>query len=140
MGRLLRADGLEGTVDAGVATWEAFLAPREASPSRLGPGVGWLADEGALGFLHPGYHAGAPYHYFDASHLASYALRTARPSYRRRRADAFDALAQRFGSTDSGEVAEPPADVRLRGPRRRLAPAAAVLRTRDVEQLVELGP
>ena len=41
----------DGTVDAGVAAWDAFRdALDRLTRPRLGPGVGWLADEGALGF------------------------------------------------------------------------------------------
>ena len=140
LGVLLRWDGSyartapDGTVDARRGDVGGLPRPARApDPLWLGPGVGWLADEGALGFLHPGYHAGAPYHYFDASHLQSYALRTQRrPSYRIAAERAFDALAQRFGSTDPAKWRIPRPMFDFEGLARRLAPAAALLRTRDV--------
>src|SRR2546430_2383117 len=81
----------DGTVDPGVATWDAFrAAAAQRAIAPLGPGAQFLGDEGALGFLHPGYHAGSPYHYFDDSHFQSYALRTLSPAGLRAAAqDAF---------------------------------------------------
>ena len=148
LGVLLRWDGSyartapDGTVDAGVATWEAFREQLERlTRSRLGPGVGWLADEGALGFLHPGYHAGAPYHYFDASHLQSYALRTQRrPSYRIAAERAFDALAQRFGSTDPAKWRIPRPMFDFEGLAGASPPPLPFFERGTWEQLVELGP
>jgi hypothetical protein len=148
LGVLLRWDGSyartapDGTVDAGVATWDAFRdALDRLTRTRMGPGVGWLADEGALGFLHPGYHAGAPYHYFDASHLQSFALRTqGRPSYRIAAERAFDALARRFGSTDPAKWRIPRPMFDFEGLAGASPPPLPFFDRGTWEQLVELGP
>jgi penicillin amidase len=148
LGVLLRWDGSygrtapDGTVDAGVATWDAFREQLDLlTRARLGPGAGWLVNEGALGFLHPGYHAGAPYHYFDASHLQSFALRTQRrPSYRIAAERAFDALVKRFGSTDPAKWRIPRPMFDFQGLAAESPPPLPFFERGTWEQLVELGP
>ena len=148
LGVLLRWDGSyhrtasDGTVDAGVATWDAF---REAidgvvRPS-LGAGAGWLANEGALAFLHPGYHAGAPYHYFDATHLQSYALRVGNvAAYRAAAERAHDALVKRFGSSDTARWRIPRPMFDFEGLAGAQPPPLPFFDRGTWEQLVELGP
>jgi penicillin G amidase len=148
LGVLLRWDGSygrtapDGTVDAGVATWDAFREALEGlARGRLGPGAGWLADESALAFLHPGYHGGAPYHYFDATHLQSFALRTQRrPSYRIAAERAFDALAKRFGSTDPAKWRIPRPMYDFQGLAGASPPPLPFFDRGTWEQLVQLGP
>jgi penicillin G amidase len=99
----------DGTVDPGVATWEAFRqAAGKLAIEPLGPAARWLTDEGALQSTIPGYDQGAPYHYFDAAHTESYGLRTLDAAgYRRAAAAAFDELKQRFGTDDATKWREP---------------------------------
>ena len=76
----------DGTVDPGVATWDAFRAqpPASSSSARSARRPTCAADEDVLTPLYGGYHHGAPYHYFDATHLESTGLRTLTPAgYRR---------------------------------------------------------
>jgi hypothetical protein len=104
-----RADS-QRTVDPGVATWDAFRAEIATNArTRIGSAAaGWLANEGALQFNNAGYHQGAPYHYFDATHLESYGLRTETTAgYRAAAERAFDALVKRFGSSDPARWREP---------------------------------
>ncbi len=148
LGVLARWDGSfgrtasDGTVDAGVATWDAFRDQLDRlTRGRLGPGAGWLADEGALAFLHPGYHAGAPYHYFDATHLQSYALRTQRrPAYRIAAERAFDALVARFGSPDPAKWRIPRPMFDFQGLAAASPPPLPFFERGTWEQLVQLGP
>lgn len=79
-----------GTVDPGVATWEAFKRAAERIALRpFGPGAVEVDGENA------------DYHFFDASNGIAFALRTLSPAgYRRAAVDAFGGLAQRFGTTD----------------------------------------
>jgi acyl-homoserine lactone acylase PvdQ len=99
----------DGTVDPGVATWDAFRAAAgRVAVAPLGDAARWLADEGALEGTIPGYDQGAPYHYFDATHTESYGLRTLdADGYRRAAAAEFDALRARFGTDDPSAWREP---------------------------------
>jgi penicillin G amidase len=101
--------GSDGTVDPGVATWDAFRkAAGEVSTEPLGHAAKWLGDEGALEGTIPGYDQGSPYHLFDATHTESYGLRTLDAAgYRRAAAAAFDALRARFGTDDPSHWREP---------------------------------
>jgi penicillin amidase len=99
----------DGTVDPGVATWDAFRQAAAAiAVAPLGPGAKWLADEGALQDTIPGYDQASPYHYFDASHFQSYGLRTLDAGgYQRAAAAAFANLSARFGTDDPSRWREP---------------------------------
>ena len=144
---LLRWDGSytrtddKGTVDPGLAAWEAFRAALgEQVLKANGPGARYLASD-TNDELSPGYDHGASYHLFDASHLQAYGLRTGdAAAYRRAAATAFDALKTKFGSDDpahwrlprptfptaiQGGASPPPLDFFDRG---------------TYEQFVELGP
>ena len=132
----------DGTVDPGVATWDAFrAAAAQRAIAPLGPGAPFLADEGALDFLHPGYHAGAPYHYFDDSHFQSYALRTLSPAGLRSAAqDAFAALSARFGSDDPARWREPRRMFDFQGLAAAQPPPLPFFDRGTYEQFIELGP
>jgi hypothetical protein len=144
---LLRWDGsyartdAKGTVDPGLAAWDAFRAALgEQVLKANGPGARYLASD-TNDELSPGYDHGANYHLFDASHLQAYGLRTGdAAAYRRAAATAFDALKTTFGSEDparwrlprptfataiQGAASPPPLDFFDRG---------------TYEQFVELGP
>jgi penicillin amidase len=99
----------DNTVDPGVAIWDAFRAEAaKIATARFGSAAAWLANEDALHFLTPDYHAGAGYHYFDATHFESYGLRALGPKgYRLAAARAFAALAARFKTTDVTKWREP---------------------------------
>jgi penicillin amidase len=99
----------DGTVEPGVATWDAFRARLGKLVARRYGAAAPLADgETALDPLYGAYHHGTPYHLFDASHLQSTGLRTLGPAaYRRAAAAAFDDLVERFGSHDATAWREP---------------------------------
>jgi hypothetical protein len=132
----------DGTVDPGVATWDAFRAELErVARDRVGPAAGWLANEGALKFLNPGYHQGSPYHYFDATHLESYALRTERnEGYATAAERAYEVLARRFGSTDPARWREPRRPFDFQGLAGAQPPPMPFFDRGTWEQLIELGP
>jgi len=93
----------DGTVDPGVATFEAFkLAAQDLALRKLGggrtPGSATLVLAGQV----------SPEHMFDALNGVAYALRTLSPAgYRRAAANAFGVLAKRFGSPDPARWREP---------------------------------
>lgn len=134
---ILRWDGSyartsqDGTVDPGVAAWDALMAA--AKRVRLGRGE----DVNLLG------HTAGNTHRFEATSLESFSLRTLTPGdYQRAAAEAFDELAKRFGSRDP---------VRWRQPRLLFSPdaqGAAGASFPDFpyfdrgtwQQVVELGP
>ena len=99
----------QGTVHPGVATWDAFRAEVGDRVEELqGEGSRWLADENVMNYLDPGYDAAAGYHYFEATHLQSYGLRTlSREHLRKAARRAYEELADRFGSQDPDEWREP---------------------------------
>ncbi|MDX6672213.1 MAG: penicillin amidase [Solirubrobacteraceae bacterium] len=131
------------TVDPGVATWDAFRSELDKlTRGQLGAAaVGWLANEGALQFLNPGFHQGAPYHYFDATHPESFALRTqTRTGYRLAAERAFDVLARRFGTQDPARWREPRRMFDFQGLAGAQPPPLPFFDRGTWEQLVELGP
>jgi penicillin G amidase len=87
----------KGTVDPGVATWEAFkVAAQKLALDPLGKGADEVDGENA------------DYHFFDASNGKAFALRTlSRDGYRKAAARAFATLAQRFGTSDPTKWREP---------------------------------
>jgi penicillin amidase len=131
-----------GTVDPGVAAWDAFraaAAKRAISP--LGAGAPWLAGEDALQLLYGGYHTGAPYHYFDASHFESYALRTLSPAdYRAAAQSAFATLSTRFGTTDPTRWREPRRPFDFQGLAAAQPPPLPFYDRGTYEQFIETGP
>jgi acyl-homoserine lactone acylase PvdQ len=131
-----------GTVDAGVAVWDAFRAEMDRLVrAGIGPAAGWLANEGALQFNNAGYHQGAPYHYFDATHLESYGLRTSDATgYRRAAEGAFDLLAKRFGTTDPARWREPRRMFDFQGLAGAQPPPLPFFDRGTFEELIELGP
>ncbi|HVE68449.1 MAG TPA: penicillin acylase family protein [Solirubrobacteraceae bacterium] len=132
----------DGTVHPGVATWDAFRAEAERLVrARVGPAAGWLANEGALQFLHPGYHMAAPYHYFEATHLESTGLRTLDTAgYRLAAERAFEVLARRFGSADPGRWREPRRMFDFQGLAGAQPPPLPFFDRGTFEQLIGLGP
>jgi hypothetical protein len=82
----------DGTVDPGVAIWEAFKDEAEAIVFGADPGPGVRSLAGGTGKSHA----------FDISLGEAYALRTLGPkAYRTAAAATFAKLADRFGSTDA---------------------------------------
>jgi penicillin amidase len=134
--------GADGKVDAGVAAWDAFrTAAASIAIAPLGPGARWLADEGALASLHPGYHAGGSYHYFDASHFQSYALRTLTPAgYRAAAAAAFSALQAKYGGAGDPSLWRQPRPMfDFQGLAAASPPPLPFFDRGTYEQLIELG-
>ena len=132
----------DGTVDPGVATWDAFRVEMERlTRGWIGPAAAWFADEAALQFLHPGYHMAAPYHYFEANHLQSHALRTQPAAgYRVAAERAFDVLARRFGTPDPARWREPRRMFDFQGLAGAQPPPLPFFDRGTFEQLIELGP
>lgn len=112
---LLRWDGSyhrtddENTVDPGVATWDEFRAQlARIVERRYGEAAKFAAGETVLDPLYGAYHHGAPYHFFDATHLEATGLRTLGPAAFRRAAFAtFGQLEERFESVDPRRWREP---------------------------------
>jgi hypothetical protein len=131
-----------GTVDPGVAAWDAFRAAAGArATSPYGEAAKWAADENVLLGLHPEYHTGAPYHYFDANHFASLGLRTlSRDGYRAAAADAYDALVKRFKSGDPNAWREPRRMFDFQGLAGAQPPPMPFFDRGTYEQIVEMGP
>jgi acyl-homoserine lactone acylase PvdQ len=131
-----------GTVHPGVAAWDALrAAAADVALAPFGEAADWLAPEDAQAPLFGGYHHAAGYHFFDATHGESHALRTLRPAGLRDAAQrAFDALAKRFRTDDPARWREP----------RRMYEVGAVGATSPdpipffdrgtYEQFVEVGP
>jgi penicillin G amidase len=132
----------DGTVDPGVAAWDAFRVEMERlTRGWIGPAAGWLANEGALQFLTPGYHQGAPYHYFEATHLESHGLRTQPAAgYRVAAERAFDTLTRRFGAADPARWREPRRMFDFQGLAGAQPPPLPFFDRGTFEQLIELGP
>ncbi|MCK9250704.1 MAG: penicillin acylase family protein [Solirubrobacteraceae bacterium] len=86
-----------GTVDPGVATWEAFKAEAaRIATAPLGPGADEFRDDAS------------DVHQFDVTLREAYALRTLRtPGYRQAAAATFDVMAKRFGTDDPTAWREP---------------------------------
>ncbi|MDX6664718.1 MAG: penicillin amidase [Solirubrobacteraceae bacterium] len=130
-----------GTVDPGVATWDAFRAElAKLVTKHYGKASAFATGEDVLTPLYGNYHHGSPYHYFDALHLESTGLRTlSARAFRTAAAAAFTTLAKRFGTDDATKWREP----------RRMYPVGAVGATAPdpipffdrgtYEQFVELG-
>ncbi|WP_354700716.1 Penicillin G acylase [Paraconexibacter sp. AEG42_29] len=120
----------DGTVDPGVAAWEAYKTALAArAVARLGKGASRFEDRPG------GSHA------FDITAKESYALRTLTPAgYRAAAVTAFDALAKRFGSEDPARWREPRLlyDVGAQGAGQ--APPLPFFDRGTWEQIVELGP
>ena len=95
-GSFARTDA-HGTVDPGVATWQAFKDEvHDVALDPMGPGALQVDGENA------------PFHHFDASNGVEFGLRTLGPAgYRRAAARTFAVLAQRFGSPDPAKWREP---------------------------------
>jgi penicillin amidase len=139
-GSYARVDA-NNTVDPGVAAWDAFraaAAKRAIAP--LGAGAQWLADENVLQPLHPDYHPGAPYHYFDSSHFQSYALRSlSMPGYRAAAQDAFAALSARFGTGNAAAWREPRRMFDFKGLAGASPPPLPFFDRGTYEQFIETG-
>jgi penicillin amidase len=131
-----------GTVDPGVAAWDAFRAAAGAGATGpYGEAAKWAADENVLLGLHPEYHTGAPYHYFDANHFASFGLRTLdRAGYRAVAGDAYDALVKRFKSGDPNAWREPRRMFDFQGLAAAQPPPMPFYERGTYEQIVEMGP
>jgi hypothetical protein len=131
-----------GTVDPGVAGWDAFrAAAAKVALARFGDAAHWLTADDAQAPLYGQYHHGVPYHYFDATHGEAYALRTLKPAgLRAAAAEAYTELVKRFNSQDTARWREP----------RRMYAVGAVGATSPAplpffdrgtyEQFVEVGP
>jgi acyl-homoserine lactone acylase PvdQ len=119
-----------GTVDPGVAAWQAFKAhAADLAGSRLG--VAWKRF---------GERPGTS-HVFDITDPQAYALRTLRrQGYRKAATAAFDELSARFGTTDPARWRAPRAmyDVSAQGAGQ--APPLPFFDRGTWEQLVELAP
>jgi penicillin G amidase len=119
-----------GTVDPGVAAWQAFkAAAAEQAGARFG--TAWQRFGTKPGTSHV----------FDITDAQAYALRTLGPEgYRRAARAAFEALAQRFGSTDPAAWRDKRAmyDVTAQGGGQ--APPLPFFDRGTWEQIVELGP
>ncbi len=119
-----------GTVEPGVAAWQAFkAAAAEQAGARFG--TAWQ------GFgMKPGTS-----HVFDITDPQAYALRTLDPEgYRRAARTAFEALAQRFGSTDPGAWRDKRATYDVSAQGAGQAPPLPFFDRGTWEQIVELGP
>jgi len=130
------------TVDPGVATWDVFRREllRVATP-RFGRGAHWLADENVLHFLNPGYHTAQPYHYFDATHLESQALRQMPPiAYRIAAARSFEVLTARFDTEDATKWREKRRPFDFQGLAGAQPPPLPFFDRGTYEQFVETGP
>ena len=140
-GSYTRTDS-HGTVDPGVATWQAFLGEAQNElVTRWGEGVKWFLNENVLAPLLGGYHAGAPYHYFDATHAQSTALRRLPPADLRTAADAaFADLSKRFGSPDPARWREPRRMYPISVDGAGSPPPLPFFDRGTYEQLVETGP
>jgi penicillin amidase len=140
-GSYARVDA-NNTVDPGVAAWDAFraaAAKRAIAP--LGAGAQWLADENVLQPLHPDYHTGSPYHYFDDSHFQSYALRSlSMPGYRAAAQDAFAVLSARFGTGNAAGWREPRRMFDFKGLAGASPPPLPFFDRGTYEQFIETGP
>jgi hypothetical protein len=86
-----------GTVNPGVATWEAFKsAASDLAIAPLGPGAKLFGVKTSTS------------HVFDTQNTTSYALRTlSRSGYRKAAATAFNALVAKFGTDDPSKWREP---------------------------------
>ena len=95
--------------DPGLAAWEAFLpAAADVALEPLGPGAPLLANDTGLDALYGQYHRGANYHFFDATHGESYALRALDAGgYVTAARRAFQTLLARFHSTDPSSWSQP---------------------------------
>jgi acyl-homoserine lactone acylase PvdQ len=134
--------GPDGKVDAGLAAWQEFLKAAAAQASApLGPGAQWLCDENVLDYLDPGYHPGAKYHYFDATHLQSYALGKLAPAgYRAAAGTAYAALVKRFGSEQPSAWRQPRPMYDFSGLAAESPPPLPFFDRGTYEEFVELGP
>lgn len=120
----------DGTVDPGVATWEAYktaLADLAVAPF----------EKGAARFEN---RPGAS-HAFDSTDKESYALRTLTPArYRTAAVAAFDVLAKRFGTDEPARWREPRLLYKVVAQGAGQAPPLPFFDRGTWEQIVELGP
>ena len=124
----------DGTVDPGVATWDAFRAggakwrPRRSAP----PPTGWPTRARSSAAL-TGYDQGSPYHCFDAAHLESFgaAARSAPPATGARPTPR-SRLAKRFSTDDPAHWREPRRMYKVGAQGAALAARSAVLRPRHL--------
>ncbi|HLM51953.1 MAG TPA: penicillin acylase family protein, partial [Solirubrobacteraceae bacterium] len=116
-----------GTVDPGVAAWDAFreAAQQIGVPKGAGPVVGSTSRS----------------HQFDVTNGEAYALRTLDAAgYRRAAARAFSALASRFGSADPASWREPRRQYAVTAQGVASPPPLAFFDRGTWQQTVELGP
>lgn len=134
--------GSDGKVGPGVAAWDEFRkAAGRIGTARFGSGARWAAHENVLLGLFPGYHTAAPFHYFDATHLESYGLRTLKTKgYRQAASEAFNALVRRFGSSDPAAWREPRRLFDFEGLAGAQPPDLPFFDRGTYEHFVELGP
>lgn len=133
--------GADGKVDAGLAAWTAFLdAAQERALKPLGPGARLLADDSNLDIV-GGYHHGATYHFFDATHGQAFALGAldAR-GYRAAASDALALLTKRFGGADPAGWRQPRPLYKIAAQGAASPPDFPFFDRGTYEQLVELGP
>lgn len=118
-----------GTVDPGVATWDAFKQQADRiATAPLGAVEGFAAKPSST-------------HQFDATDRQAYALRTLdADGYRRAAAAAFDALKARFGSDDPARWREPRRDIAVPAQGAAQAPRQPFFDRGTWEQLIELEP
>ena len=132
----------DGTVDPGVATWDAFrVQAAKIATAPFGAAAALLADEGSLQSTLPGYDQGTSYHLFDATHEESYGLRTLdADGYRRAAAAAFGVLADRFKSDDPTHWREPRRMYKMTVQGAGSPPDLPFFDRGTYEQLVETAP
>ncbi len=136
LGTILAWDGdyvatdAAGTVDPGVATWEAFKT--EAATIAVAPfAAGAKEFEDRPGSSHA----------FDVTDKEAYALRTLTPAgYRAAAVAAAAKLAERFGSPDATKWREPRTMYRITAQGGQQAPPLPFFDRGTWEQVVELGP
>jgi penicillin G amidase len=133
--------GADGKVDAGVAAWDAFrAAAAEVALRPFGDGADDLASDDGLD-LYGGYHKGAPYHFYDATHGEAFGLRTLSPAgYRDAAAVAAAALRKKFGSADPAAWRQPRRLYDGAASGAGVAPALPFFDRGTSEQIVVTGP
>jgi hypothetical protein len=136
------ATDANGTVDPGVATWDAFRAAMaDRLVAKAGDGAHWLAGETVLDPFYGGYHHGVAYHLFDLTHLQSQAmLQLSRADWRAAASTAFGVLAQRFGSDDPARWREPRRMYEIGASGATSPPTIPFFDRGTYEELIEVGP
>ncbi|MCW3016879.1 MAG: Peptidase penicillin amidase, partial [Solirubrobacterales bacterium] len=132
----------DGTVDPGVATWDAFrAAAADIALAPFGAAGPWLTDDDHLRELYGGYHPGTPYHLFDATHAEAYALGHLKAAeLRTAAAQAAAAVAKHFGTEDPARWREPRRTYALGAVGAASPPSIPFFDRGTYEQLVEVGP